>query len=90
MPVKLNNLGKPQQYDPVTGLFVGGKSDGNKPKASGNGLNRLPQLLKKYGLNDEQVSKFMAELNGNPETEQPKDEKPKKDLKSTILERLKK
>lgn len=84
MPVKMNNLGKPQQYDPVTGLFLGGKSDENKPKASGNGLNRLPQLLKKYGLNDEQVSKFMQELNGA-------DEKPaKKDLKSTILERLKK
>ena len=87
MPVKMNNLGKPQQYDPVTGLFLGGKSDENKSKASGNGLNRLPQLLKKYGLNDEQVSKFMAELNGN---EQPKTEQPKKDLKSTILERLKK
>lgn len=84
MPVKMNNLGKPQQYDPVTGLFLGGKSDENKPKASGNGLNRLPQLLKKYGLNDEQVSKFMQELNGA-------DAKPaKKDLKSTILERLKK
>ena len=89
MPVKMNNLGEPQQYDPATGLFLGGsgKSDENKPKASGNRLNRLPQLLKKYGLNDEQVSKFMAELNGN---EQPKTEQPKKDLKSTILERLKK
>ena len=24
MPVKLNNLGKPQAYDEKTGLFVGG------------------------------------------------------------------
>jgi diaminopimelate epimerase len=88
MPVKMNNLGKPQQYDPVTGLFVGGNSDGNKPKASGNGLNRLPQLLKKYGLNDEQVSKFMQELNGADAKQE--DKPAKKDLKSTILERLKK
>jgi hypothetical protein len=88
MPVKMNNLGKPQQYDPVTGLFLGGKSDENKPKASGNGLNRLPQLLKKYGLNDEQVSKFMQELNGADAKQE--DKPAKKDLKSTILERLKK
>ena len=88
MPVKMNNLGKPQQYDPVTGLFLGGKSDESKPKASGNGLNRLPQLLKKYGLNDEQVSKFMQELNGADAKQE--DKPAKKDLKSTILERLKK
>ena len=88
MPVKMNNLGKPQQYDPVTGLFLGGKSDENKSKASGNGLNRLPQLLKKYGLNDEQVSKFMQELDGADEKQE--DKPAKKDLKSTILERLKK
>ena len=76
MPVKLNNLGKPQAYDEKTGLFVGGnvKEPNKEPSKD------IHALLIKHGMSEEQAKAFLEEYNGND----------KKDLKTTILERMKK
>lgn len=79
MPVKLNNLGKPQAYDEKTGLFVGG----NVKEPSKD----IHALLIKHGMSEEQAKAFLEEYNGK---EEPKADADKKDLKTTILERMKK
>jgi len=83
MPVKLNNLGKPQAYDEKTGLFVGGNvKEPNKEPAKD-----IHALLIKHGMSEEQAKAFLEEYNGK---EEPKADADKKDLKTTILERMKK
>lgn len=80
MPVKLNNLGKPQAYDEKTGLFVGGNAKKEPAKD-------IHALLIKHGMSEEQAKAFLEEYNGK---EEPKADNDKKDLKTTILERMKK
>lgn len=79
MPVKLNNLGKPQAYDEKTGLFVGG--DVKEP--SKEPTKDIHALLIKHGMSEEQAKAFLEEYNGKADAD-------KKDLKTTILERMKK
>ena len=79
MPVKLNNLGKPQAYDEKTGLFVGGNV--KEPAKD------IHALLIKHGMSEEQAKAFLEEYNG---ASAPNTEDTKKDLKTTILERMKK
>lgn len=76
MPVKLNNLGKPQAYDEKTGLFVGG----NVKESNKEPTKDIHALLIKHGMSEEQAKAFLEEYQGND----------KKDLKTTILERMKK
>lgn len=76
MPVKLNNLGKPQAYDEKTGLFVGG----NVKEPNKEPTKDIHALLIKHGMSEEQAKAFLEEYQGND----------KKDLKTTILERMKK
>ena len=76
MPVKLNNLGKPQAYDEKTGLFVGG----NVKEPTKEPAKDIHALLIKHGMSEEQAKAFLEEYQGND----------KKDLKTTILERMKK
>ena len=84
MPVKLNNLGKPQAYDEKTGLFVGG----NVKEPTKEPAKDIHALLIKHGMSEEQAKAFLEEYNG---TSVPKTEDiDKKDLKTTILERMKK
>lgn len=80
MPVKLNNLGKPQAYDEKTGLFVGGsvKEPSKEPTKD------IHALLIKHGMSEEQAKAFLEEYQGKEPTND------KKDLKTTILERMKK
>lgn len=84
MPVKLNNLGKPQAYDEKTGLFVGG----NVKEPNKEPTKDIHALLIKHGMSEEQAKSFLEEYNGAsaPKTE----DSDKKDLKTTILERMKK
>lgn len=59
-----------------TGLFVGG--DVKEP--SKEPTKDIHALLIKHGMSEEQAKAFLEEYNGND----------KKDLKTTILERMKK
>ena len=83
MPVKLNNLGKPQAYDEKTGLFVGG----NVKEPTKEPTKDIHALLIKHGMSEEQAKAFLEEYNG---ASAPNTEDTKKDLKTTILERMKK